>query len=210
MIFEQFAGNLDNDLVGGMGGDHDENLETQSSLDNNTNQNTGEDRSRFSKSIVSSTQKSDTAGSMTHHNRSQRRLQQQTNLIKSEHERGQSMPKQNQKVIHIRNEKMDETNPLFATEPNSSCFKTDDKQERSEGPDQEFTGQALAAAGQLIGQREHDNDTLMSENEQRDLFENIEQLPEGHPKLKTMVKIRSNDEHRLVSQKAEAITPMGE
>ena len=36
LIFDQF-GDMDNDVLGAMGGDHDENLETQSSLDNNTN-----------------------------------------------------------------------------------------------------------------------------------------------------------------------------
>ena len=69
LIFDQF-GDMDNDVLGAMGGDHDENLETQSSLDNNTNQ-TGEDRSRFSQSIVSSTQKSDTADYLTSMTRSQ-------------------------------------------------------------------------------------------------------------------------------------------
>jgi hypothetical protein len=67
LIFDRFAANMDNDVIGGIGGDQDENLETQSSLDNNTNQNTGEERSRFSKSIISSTHKSDTAGSMNNH-----------------------------------------------------------------------------------------------------------------------------------------------
>lgn len=35
MIFEQF-GSMENDAIGGLGGDHDGDLETQSSLDNNT------------------------------------------------------------------------------------------------------------------------------------------------------------------------------
>ena len=97
LIFDQFAGDMDNDLIGGIGGDHDENLETQSSLDNNTNQHTGEERSRFSKSIISSTQKSDTA-SLTNPTRSQQKSQkqrQESNVERgAEHERGQSMPKQ--------------------------------------------------------------------------------------------------------------------
>jgi len=54
LIFDQF-GNMENDGMGDQDGD----LETQSSLDNNTHQ-TGEERSRFSQSIISSTQKSDT------------------------------------------------------------------------------------------------------------------------------------------------------
>ena len=60
MIFDQF-GNMENDAIGGLGGDQDGDLETQSSLDNGNTHQTGEIRSRFSQSIVSSTQKSDTA-----------------------------------------------------------------------------------------------------------------------------------------------------
>lgn len=60
---------MDNELLGGLGGEQDENLETQSSLDNNTN-HTEEERSRFSQSIISSTQKSDTADYLTSMTRS--------------------------------------------------------------------------------------------------------------------------------------------
>jgi hypothetical protein len=35
IIFDQF-GSTENDAIGGLGGDHDGDLETQSSLDNNT------------------------------------------------------------------------------------------------------------------------------------------------------------------------------
>ena len=79
---------MDNDLIGGIGGDQDENLETQSSLDNNTNKNTGEERSRFSKSIISSTHRSDTAGSNHQAARSTKRLQVANSLFANDHERG--------------------------------------------------------------------------------------------------------------------------
>ena len=57
LIFDRFADDMDNEIIGGNGFDHDENLETLSSLDNEgaRRQLTAEDEIRFSQSIASST-----------------------------------------------------------------------------------------------------------------------------------------------------------
>ena len=124
LIFDRFAANMENEMIGGLGGDHDENLETQSSLYNNTNQNTGEERSRFSKSIVSSTHKSDTAGSMSNVHaavRSTQRRKDGNNLLLIDHERGQSLPKQvTQMHKPATKEPVPPQHPIFDTEPYSA------------------------------------------------------------------------------------------
>ena len=62
-IFDQF-GNMDNEELG-IGEEHDENLETKSSMDQNTIQTAEEHSEHFSQSLISSTQRSDTPEAFT-------------------------------------------------------------------------------------------------------------------------------------------------
>ena len=152
MIFEQF-GNMENDAIGGLGGDQDGDLETQSSLDNGNTNQTGEVRSRFSQSIVSSTQKSDTAdNSLTNLTRShqksssnQRRSQQPyvvTSGQQAHGERGQSMPKHG----ILKNSK---GQPAYATGEKGGIFDPEPSSSQDTG-----LQSALISGTKLLGDKE--------------------------------------------------------
>lgn len=152
MIFEQF-GSMENDAIGGLGGDQDGDLETQSSLDNGNTNQTGEVRSRFSQSIVSSTQKSDTAdNSLTTLTRShqkassnQRRSQQPyvvTSGQQAHGERGQSMPKHG----ILKNSK---GQPAYATGEKGGIFDPEPSSSQDTGMQS-----ALIPGSKLLGDKE--------------------------------------------------------